>query len=426
MSARGDHLPALDGLRALAIVLVLGRHALRPFDDEPLLTVAGYDPFSLLLNGWLGVDLFFALSGYLVGRRILCDYAAARFSWAEYARGRMLRITPAYLAIVGIALVGLIAIGAREPAALATSLASHLLFLQDLTGSDFVVPLWSLGVEAKFYLAAPLLIGLALRGGGKWLIAIALVPLCLRAAMWANLDHALSYDTFFASFRSPFYACWDGLALGVLAAWMLHRPGAGAHQRAARWAFTLGGIGFATLLLAPPWFANIDWFDALFLQIAAASFAALLVFGAAAGAGPQALLGAPPLRWLARHAYALYLTHWLMIAPALALTRGVSADRLTQWLAFTPLYLALAFALAIALHRFIEAPFLRPRWRGGAAAVAASEFQEPGQAGSSTSSGSTPLARISAFKSSPALANAAGSAERATRCAPKPSGPNQG
>lgn len=230
-----------------------------------------------------------------------------------------------------------------------------------MTGADLVVPLWSLGVEAKFYLAAPLLIALAMRGGGKWLLAIALTPLCVRAAMWAGVDGAMSYENFFASFRSPFYMCWDGLAMGVLAAWLLHRPGAGAYKRVASWAFGLGGGGFALLLLAPAWMNAIDGFDATFLQTIAGCGAALMVFGAAAGAGPQRLLGAPACVWLARHAYALYLTHWLAIAPALALASPLGADRLAQWAVFTPLYLALALLSAMLLHRFVEAPFLR--WR---------------------------------------------------------------
>ncbi len=359
--SRTTHLPALDGLRALAIALVLARHALRPFDAAPLVTLGGYDPFSVFLNGWLGVDLFFALSGYLVGRRILMDHVAGRFSWTEYARGRLLRIAPAYLCVVALAIAFFAVGGLRDGAALFASLASHVLFMQDITGSDLVTPLWSLGVEAKFYLAAPLLIALALRGGGKWLVALALMPLFARAALWAHADHALTYEAFFATFRSPIYACWDGLALGVLAAWLLHRPAAAIDARAPRAAFWVGASVFAVLLLAPPWFAAIDWFDALFVQTFAGLGAALMVFGAAAGAGPQRLLGAAPLRWLARHAYALYLTHWAAIAPALLIARATGGDGVALWLAFTPIYLGLSFASAIVLHRFVEAPFLKTR-----------------------------------------------------------------
>lgn len=69
-------LAELDGLRAFAILLVLARHALRPFHDgaQPLLPIAGWDVATPFLNGWIGVDLFFVLSGFLISRHLLARH----------------------------------------------------------------------------------------------------------------------------------------------------------------------------------------------------------------------------------------------------------------------------------------------------------------------------------------------------------------
>ena len=102
----GVHWAELDGLRALAILLVMARHSLRPFIAPdayaPILTIGSVDLTPALLNGWIGVDLFFVLSGFLIGRQAWrCD-SLGRF-WFK----RVTRILPAYvacMAVIGVAL----------------------------------------------------------------------------------------------------------------------------------------------------------------------------------------------------------------------------------------------------------------------------------------------------------------------------------
>jgi len=83
---RFERIPAgiweLDGLRGIAILLVLLRHAVRPFylAGTPAVSVDGYDLFTPLINGWVGVDLFFVLSGFLVTHHVLRRWSE-RFSW---------------------------------------------------------------------------------------------------------------------------------------------------------------------------------------------------------------------------------------------------------------------------------------------------------------------------------------------------------
>ena len=77
LSARSEpnsHWADLDGLRPLAILLVLGRHSLHPFISEdayrPVVAIGSIDMTPLVLNGWIGLDLFFVLSGFLIGRQL--------------------------------------------------------------------------------------------------------------------------------------------------------------------------------------------------------------------------------------------------------------------------------------------------------------------------------------------------------------------
>ena len=149
------HWADLDGLRALAILLVLGRHSLRPFISEdayqPVVTVGPIDLTPLVLNGWIGVDLFFVLSGFLIGRQAWRGDSLRRF-WFK----RVTRILPAYWACLAVVAIGLTVAGAWPKSG--ADFLAHVVMLQDYTGSVFVPAFWSLGAEEKFYLLAPLLV----------------------------------------------------------------------------------------------------------------------------------------------------------------------------------------------------------------------------------------------------------------------------
>ena len=110
-SESNRHWADLDGLRAFAILLVLGRHSLRPFISEDaysaVVTVGPIDVTPLVLNGWIGVDLFFVLSGFLIGRQAWRGDSLRRF-WFK----RVTRILPAYWACLAIVALGLTVAGA--------------------------------------------------------------------------------------------------------------------------------------------------------------------------------------------------------------------------------------------------------------------------------------------------------------------------
>ncbi len=253
------HNPWLDLLRSVAIVLVLLRHGYRStlnqFGIEP--GPAG----NAMLNGWVGVDLFLVLSGYLIGRQLLRGLEnSATFDWQGYLLRRGFRIVPSYVAVLALVMLGAFPLYVIPREALAFRGFYHLLFLQDYLPPDINIVFWTLGVEEKFYLVAPLLIAVCLRAGPlrTRLLILALVffasPL-LRALTLVGSPLPLDYPTYFHGFRSPFHACLEPLAAGVAIA-LAERAGA-LHRLASSGLAILAAAALALVF----WLASHDLLD---------------------------------------------------------------------------------------------------------------------------------------------------------------------
>jgi len=146
--SNSGRLPGLDTLRAVAIVAVMLYH-LKPFLPESMTAVAQFC--------WMGVDLFFVLSGYLIGMQLLRPYASGeRPSVREFYRRRAYRILPAYLVVLWLYLV----FPAWRESPVLPSLWQFLTFTVNLFFVDFshhaFSHVWSLCVEEHFYLVLPL------------------------------------------------------------------------------------------------------------------------------------------------------------------------------------------------------------------------------------------------------------------------------
>ena len=157
-TARNAGNPWLDLVRAIAIALVLLRHGERAFSPH------GHGILhNIAVNGWVGVDLFLVLSGYLITRHLTgAGVGGDGFSYGRYVSLRALRIVPAYLASIALVLAGIFPLYRADASNVVASVGWHILFLQDYLPSNINVVLWSLGVEAKFYLAAPFLLTIVL------------------------------------------------------------------------------------------------------------------------------------------------------------------------------------------------------------------------------------------------------------------------
>jgi peptidoglycan/LPS O-acetylase OafA/YrhL len=365
-------LAELDGLRAIAILLVLARHAVRPFHDAatPLLPIAGWDAAAPLLNGWVGVDLFFVLSGFLISKHLLAQRdRTGGLALGPYLAKRALRIVPAYYAVLLVVAAGLVPLYVVPQDAMALRLGYHALFLQDYLPANIVVVFWSLGVEEKFYLLAPLILAAVM----TWrrpevqlgaVAAMVLIGPALRLATTLTHPPSDQYTLFFQAFRSPFHACIDALMIGVLCALLYHHrdrlPWLGRQVATLGLWSAFGLLGW--LLLTAPLLEQIDDFDRILQPLLIALGAGGVLGGIVLSARPVPILRGYSLFVLARLSYSLYLVHLPLIPGVVWLVDGplglAYAPHALRFAAFLPLFAMSSLLAAACLHYLVEKPFL--------------------------------------------------------------------
>jgi peptidoglycan/LPS O-acetylase OafA/YrhL len=307
---RLGHRPALDGLRGVAIAIVVADHA--GYLAEPA--------------GGIGVVVFFVLSGFLITRVIVEAREAGTWSMPAFVANRFVRLFPALLVMVAVVTVILVQRG-YSSGFIADRAVPALTYVQNMEPyRRFAVfgQTWSLGVEEQFYLVWPLVL--------PWVLGRQRPRLVLGLAIAASaLAMMLSFHDWL-----PMHAY--ALLAGCLLA--LRAPGAGRW-----WLVPLGALGLALAIAVAPSFGQIYVYGPL----VATPAAVLLVIGAIGG---NTALEVWPLRFLGRISYALYLWH----VPMLRLT-GTTYDRGD---AIVPLLVAVV--LAVVSTFVVEEP-LRRAWR---------------------------------------------------------------
>lgn len=368
---------ALDGLRTLAIGLVLLRHAMKAMEDrvgdafEIALPWGSWSFATPMLNGWMGVDLFFVLSGFLIGSHLI--RRRDRFSWSslgQYFGARALRIVPTYFCVIFLVAIGFFPLFTPLSENLTQSVIWHVLFLQDYLPSDLIVAFWSLGVEEKFYILAPLLI-LAigqLRKSGLRLCALsllALAPMICRAVTLSAIEFDYdSYRAYFETFRSPFHLTFDGLLIGVICAEIYAHQG--LRFRMNRFAGRVLGAGcliIAAHLLPFSLMANITVYDIILQPLMLSlGFGAILL--ATALMNPKSGWAASRFSLVgARLSYSLYLVHMALIPAAMVPALLSGAEGLLLFAIFFASFMALSLIASLALHFAVEKPFLQLKSR---------------------------------------------------------------
>ncbi|QUL36732.1 acyltransferase [Erythrobacter sp. JK5] len=351
------HNPWLDLLRSLAIFLVLLRHgAVIENTGPPEGALSNF-----FLNGWAGVDLFFVLSGYLIASGLIRRFGATRSLFpVGYFKDRILRIVPAYYAVLLLCLLGFFPgfrILSEDPG---TSFVAHLLFLQDYTGSDINVVFWSLGVEEKFYIIAPVLVLLLLKAG-SWPTRLALAAGILlvsplgRGLTFEAIDQPVAYFDFFHAMRSPFHMSLEGFVVGIVVA-MFRANGRALSRTLALAGLCISAIVLVLWLGSHDFYADITRIDAWLQPTALALLFGVMLLCAASLAGEE-LKFEPFFRVNARLSYALYLVHFPLIPLAFALGKAQHPLIFWGW------YLLVAYAAALVLHFGVEKPFLNLKQR---------------------------------------------------------------
>jgi len=361
MKPEGQKIDALDGLRALAVLLVFIRHAAHTyltFSGIPPANVNGHPLWHFMLNGWIGVDLFFVLSGYLITTSLL---QARDHDWKVYAQKRFLRIVPAYVFVLLACVLGAFPFYAVPAENISWRIFYHLLFLQDYLSADINVVFWSLGVEEKFYIAAPFLIWwLAGRRKEKTrqarvlgiVLALAAAGYMLRCLSFIQAAPD-TYVAFFTHVRAPFHANFETLALGVLVAFW-RRSGGEITKNAARAFFYTGFAGLLLFMSAQNMMLEISLRDVLLQPPLIALLMAGMVFAVVAGYGNRVLVN-PVAKYISRISYSFYLVHFPLSFLCFHWWREAGA---TSFGFYMGLYFVVSFAIAAICHHAVEQPFL--------------------------------------------------------------------
>jgi peptidoglycan/LPS O-acetylase OafA/YrhL len=355
---------ALDGLRAIAVLLVMFDHSfliVRGYGGQPDWTLGGVKLLTPLLNGWIGVDLFFVLSGFLIGGHLLRSYERRDFRWGRYLGQRVLRIIPAYWFVLALLVAGLIPLY-DVPDKKPLHIVLNLLFMDDYIPTEFNGTFWSLGVEEKFYLAAPFVVGalVAVRRFDLQLGLLASYVLVVLLGRILSVHPVHTLAEYVYVFRNPFHRCFDTLSIGVMAA-VIHEYVKQRNLAIRHVADLLAWCGFGAvivILCSTEMYARFDWWDMTGqVTVIGLAFGAV-VLGCALGGGPQKLLSVKPLLIVARISYPLYLIHFMLIPLCWSLVGVGQHEGPGNMTAFLPLYFAVSFAAAFAIHFAVEKPFL--------------------------------------------------------------------
>ncbi len=305
----GKHVPALDGLRGLAILVVMCFHSLVLRADMG--TAAN---FYLKVGhaGWMGVDLFFVLSGFLITGILHDAKGTPRYFTTFYAR-RSLRIFPLYYLFLVFAFLIVPAQFRITPEAKASQIWTWL-YLSNLApwwdenfASTYPLShLWSLAIEEQFYLVWPLVIFSLSRSAAVklclFIIPATFVGRCVLISM--GVSEGQIYSTTFCRL--------DTLAVGALIALTIRGPaGLAGALRPAKIAAALGAIGILGVFVKQRTLFEGPWLFTIGLTAVAVCCGGVLVLVLAARTGSivSRILNNALLRSLGKYSYAMYLFH---------------------------------------------------------------------------------------------------------------------
>jgi peptidoglycan/LPS O-acetylase OafA/YrhL len=332
----------IDGLRAVAVLAVILSHA----------------NFSEFSGGFVGVDVFFVLSGYLITRIIARALDTGRFSLSWFYERRIRRIIPAFTVMVAVtAAVAVILLPPDEliafgQSALAAAFFSSNFFFAFTSTGYFAPPqqtlpllhTWTLGVEEQFYIVWPLMLLVCHRLGFR----IGRLVVILAAASLAYAEWSISKGHAAATFFLPQARAWELMFGAMLALGMMPA----IKSRVVKEALAI--LGAAMLVFAIMRFSADTPFPGLWATIPCLGAALLIHTGQQRDTLISKLLGLWPCVFVGLISYSLYLWHW----PILVFARRYLGHELT--LGELMVALLCTVIIATASWRYVEEPFRHP------------------------------------------------------------------
>jgi peptidoglycan/LPS O-acetylase OafA/YrhL len=371
-----DHRAPLDGLRAIAALLIVLFHCAVWLPLKPAFRELPPGVLSLFRQCWIGVDLFFVLSGFLIGQILWLQLRQGGVNFKAFYIRRIFRTFPLYYVVLTASvflfsradLWRVLYSGQPWAATLAGSWANYL-YVSNYTYGMFVPNAlswgWSLCIEEHFYLVFPAALAMLFRQARGWvrplvLATLALVPLLCRAIAYVRGPDSAVFNWLYPGSHTHS----DGLVVGVLIAYayVFHLRGC------TTWVTRLGPLtwimGLACLgavfrwggLFQPGVFPTVLQFFVL-----AIGTGLLLLNGLFLGNWVSRFLGSP--RWvpLARLSYSLYLVHLFVVIGVLGrwpiYSRNATAAIIAA-VVFTAVVLLLSFAASALLFLAVERPML--------------------------------------------------------------------
>lgn len=348
---RGD----IEGLRAIAILLVIGAHAGVPW----------------LAGGFVGVDVFFVLSGFLITGllvREITDTGGLRF--AEFYIRRLRRLMPALIVmLLGSGLLAALLLAPTEQMPQASAGASAAAWWSNIhfaleqldyfsagTETNIFLHTWSLGVEEQFYLLWPALVYLLLR---KSSLKTGLVRLRISMIFVIVVSLALCIITTYRQPQLAFYMmplrAWQ-FAAGALVWLHFNARSSDLITGESRWLPITGWLGLVALLGAGLWLGKGLPYPGFYAFIPTLGTVCVIASGCrGAKTGVTTFLSHWVLQAIGRISYAWYLWHW----PILLLGQALTGSNAPEYRA---VYVALSLVLAAASYYCIEAPIRHQRW----------------------------------------------------------------
>jgi peptidoglycan/LPS O-acetylase OafA/YrhL len=357
VSRPAHRLAGLDALRGIAVLLVVGAHfnlgkAARvspAWLDASLRQWQGF--------GWIGVDLFFVLSGFLISGLLFREYSTqGRVRVGRFLVRRGLKIYPSFWAMLLYTVAAALATG--HAVSLAT-LGSELLFIQNY-GPTMYNFTWTLAVEEHFYLLLAALVAWRVHRDGHPHRVFPIVVAALPVVLLLRCYWVWQWPVEHVSHIRPTHLRLDGLAFGVALGYLavFHGPALEAWIRRWRWVLLGGGAGLAVISLAWPVTNNLAYTAGRSALYLAAGAFLLLARYAPFGAPRRSIV--IPLAWIGANSYAIYLWHVTVRnwgGGLLAMSTGQTAPTVPGLV----LYVVAAVLFGAFMTRMIERPALA--WR---------------------------------------------------------------